>query len=871
MKLITYISLILALFNCHDIYAQTEPKMVIQARVVDGKVLLNWYPNDVTVWRNSLESGYTISRENLSGTNAGFAPQRIVTRNQEWFKANVRSEDGVLYPIGEILYNPDFSIPGSDNADGWSVKYNYIVYESTLDNKVASAVGLGFVDSTIIKGGKYRYTITSTQSNIAQSITILVDDGNQIQEPEKFYKEFSFPGGNSLSEMNELSKPFVLKSIVGKARPMLDSVVLRWAPTTPEIWRQAMKDGYDIYKLDTTGQPIKLTTVFPWHESRFKSIDVNDSLSLLAASFIQDKGLPRKMENENFYEKASMESNYLGFALMMADRSATAANILGLRYVDHDVKRGEVYNYQIRSKNLNSNLPPNDIRVENNYEPLFAPEGFSILKKEKVVTLQWLANSAMSKYGSYIVERAIAGDSVFHVITNPPLVFVKEPSVTQTYYQFIDSLPNVQKVYRYRVKGSNAFGEWSEYAYSLGYALDRTPPVPVEIKRGDYQEDSIRLRISWKLPVPHSDTKYHQVLLADNPDYNYGAVSGELSPKDTVFYFSVKNMDTDRPFYFKVMSMDSSGNQAMSILRYVSVPDLEKPFSPENFKVSIDTTGVIQASWSPSKSKDVTGYYVYYSNDDGTDLTVLNDYLHKDTTYSWTIPLNTLTKNIYIGVKAEDDNYNRSPISEIVTLRRPDKIAPPKPFLSRAFLDTGYRVYLSWKKSSAKDVEKYFIYRKIKKDTASKWMILDSLSNTELEYYDDKFPDDCQMEYALKAIDDFHNISELSNTIPVNIPFPADKYAIDLKEVGVSGNMMIKMNWSLLNPKDPGLSTPYSYELFRSVGNDELTFYKTLEKSENNFSEKVDAKNVLYNYAIRVKFNNNKAGALSEVKSILIK
>jgi hypothetical protein len=68
MKLITYISLILALFNCHGIYAQTEPKMVIQARVVDGKVVLNWYPNDVTVWRNSLKSGYTISRENVSGS-----------------------------------------------------------------------------------------------------------------------------------------------------------------------------------------------------------------------------------------------------------------------------------------------------------------------------------------------------------------------------------------------------------------------------------------------------------------------------------------------------------------------------------------------------------------------------------------------------------------------------------------------------------------------------------------------------------------------------------------------------------------------------------------------------------------------------------
>lgn len=119
-------------------------------------------------------------------------------------------------------------------------------------------------------------------------------------------------------------------------------------------------------------------------------------------------------------------------------------------------------------------------------------------------------------------------------------------------------------------------------------------------------------------------------------------------------------------------------------------------------------------------------------------------------------------------------------------------------------------------------------------------------------------------------MDDFHNISELSNAIPVNIPFPENKYAVSLKDVGAAGNLNVKMNWSLMNPKDPGLSMPYSYEVFRSSGNDELTYYKTLEKGISSFTDKVDAKNVLYNYAIRVKFENNKAGTLSEIKSILI-
>jgi len=870
MKKLNYLFIVLITIQLNNSLAQGDNKLIIRARANQSSIDLNWFPSEPLNWKTGLSSGYSISREVMNGNSSSFPVKNIIPHSKEWFKVNVQPEAGTLFPIGEILYNPDFNLPSTAESETWTIKYNYVVYESTINQGVANATGLGFTDSTVVGGLTYKYTIKHNQSGQINSITLIAKVGEEVQAPADFKPDFTFPDGQSLGDMYSLSQPFVLKAIIGKAKPNLDSIILRWGPTTAEIWRTAMRDGYDIYRIDSTNISKKIATVFPWNESQLKSIPSNDSLALLAGSFVYNKGLAQQMENENFFEQANMTNNMHGFALMIADRSSLAADILGLRYVDRDVIVGETYIYEIKTKNLRPNLPVSDIRVTNYFEPILAPEGFKIIKGEKVATLQWSANSEITNYGSYVVDKVTAKDSVWQSLTPTPLVFIKDPTVVQNYYQFTDSLETNNVVYRYRVKGSNAFGEWSEYAYGLGYGLDRTPPESVEIISGQYEEDSNRLRISWKLAKDQSDLKYHQVLLSNDKDYNYAAISVELPPTDSVFYYDVKDLDKDRSFYFKVMSMDSSNNQTESILRYVSIPDHEKPITPENFHATIDTLGNILVSWSPSQSKDVEGYYIYYSDNDETELTLHNSYLHKDTAYTWNIDLNTITKYIYIGVKAEDDNYNKSNITDIIRLRRPDKIPPPKPFLTQAILDEEEKVYLSWKNSSATDVVKYEIYRKDNKDSLSILKLIDTISSEEVEYYDLNYPTKTQLSYAIKAVDDFNNISELSNALPINIPFPKNKYNVNFHKLLANKGMSVEMEWNKLDKKTIENQMNYKYQLFRSVGNEELQFFKEFNESENTFKDNVDLKNVLYNYAIRVKFDEERFGALSDVKSIII-
>lgn len=844
-----------------------DPAIILNTIVSESDVLVSWYPTDPAAWKEGLTSGYTLTRETISGGGGSFSPVRTMLRDSLWFRDNVKEGDGVLLAVRGIIYGDNFLRRSNRQND--ELQYNYIVYESTTDIRIAEATGLGFEDKNTEKGATYRYTVKHNKSGQTTSITIQCVNDERMQEPEDYRHVFHWPDGNSLSDMLEQSEPFVLEAIVGKARPKIDSVMLRWAPTTIGIYRNALVDGYEIWRTKGSEKPVLLTTVKPWSEDRFHSIPLTDSLALLAASIVKNKGIPQGIAELDMYDKASVETNYFSFALHIADRSPLAADVLGLRYVDQEAEFGITYRYEIRTKQLQPNFPVPDIWVTNEFEPLLGPEGFKIIKEDKMVTLQWLAKSDMTNYSAYVIERLNPGDSVYQVLTPTPLVFIQHSEQKMFYNNFIDSVQN-GIVYQYRIKGVNAFGEWSDYAYGRGFGLDITPPDPVSIVSGAFQPDSSRIRIAWTLPPDATDTKYHQILLSEDIQYNYSAVSGELPPTDSVFYLDLKGMDTDRPFYFQVMSVDSSGNQSTSIMKTVVVPDYDRPEPPTNFKAIIDSTGLVTATWSPSISKDVTGYYIYYANQSGFSLTMINDYLHKDTVYTWSLPMNTTTKNLYVGVKAEDDNYNKSFITDIITIRRPDTIAPVRPFVHNIEL-VDESVYLDWKKSSSNDVEKYLVYRRFLSDTSQLWSLIDSVDMATLTYTDKSITFGGYVQYTVKAVDDFGNMSEFSKEVQVRVPFPSGKFVPILSKLTLSKDKSVTVNWEYDTKNHAQLDKSYTYQIFRSTGSQESLLYKEIVGDNSSFSDTDLQPGVLYNYAVRVRYDNGWTSELSEVKSILIK
>ncbi|MFZ1358209.1 MAG: hypothetical protein WAS28_06950, partial [Saprospiraceae bacterium] len=63
----------------------------------------------------------------------------------------------------------------------------------------------------------------------------------------------------------------------------------------------------------------------------------------------------------------------------------------------------------------------------------------------------------------------------------------------------------------------------------------------------------------------------------------------------------------------------------------------------------------------------------------------------------------------------------------------------------------------------------------------------------------------------------------------------------------------------------------YKFEIFKSIGSQELALYKELSPAEFGMTDMEVVAGVLHNYAVRIRYDNDWTSSLSEVKSIIIK
>jgi len=120
-------------------------------------------------------------------------------------------------------------------------------------------------------------------------------------------------------------------------------------------------------------------------------------------------------------------------------------------------------------------------------------------------------------------------------------------------------------------------------------------------------------------------------------------------------------------------------------------------------------------------------------------------------------------------------------------------------------------------------------------------------------------------------VDDFGNRSANSNVGQVFVPFPSDKFVPKLNLPAKNINNEVEVSWQKESQEIKGKNIGYKYLLYRSVGSQDVMFYKEVPSTEFKVADDSVTPGVLYNYAVRVKYDNGWAGDLSEVKSLLIK
>jgi len=143
------------------------------------------------------------------------------------------------------------------------------------------------------------------------------------------------------------------------ARAHKDSVVLRWAPSSPAAWKLLNQYGYKVerYTIMRNGQTIApkpmivlANVVKPAGQEKWQAWMEKDDMVAVDAQAIFGEEFTidaRKSGIMEIYQKVrELESRY-SFGLFAADLSAKASELSGLRWVDMNVKEDEMYLYRV--------------------------------------------------------------------------------------------------------------------------------------------------------------------------------------------------------------------------------------------------------------------------------------------------------------------------------------------------------------------------------------------------------------------------------------------------------------------------------------------------------------------------------------------
>ena len=794
----------------------------------------------------------------------------VYPKDTAWFSAQDNfADNGYLEIIGSLLHDEKLQYDADTIMNSKDVRFNYLVYEAQMfDNIAANAVGLMFVDSTTEVGKMYQYSLSATNGNYATSITMDTTVGRWNNFEYDF--NFRFPTNSSLTYMTERFGNEPTDFIPLMLKPYGDSVVLRWGTNHPELHYKTLEMGYKILRTDENGNRDTIAFVKPYaREQMSAELVKNDSMALVAAQLLYGNKDYTPQDATQF--DADYRNNY-SFSLYAADRSALAANILGLRYVDKDVEVGKFYTYKLYTEATDFPFATSAETVENLPVLNNQPKSFVVEAGDKVIVLKWDKYENQRNFSAYILERSDDGGQTFESLTAAPLIFLEDERIPTEEFSYKDSVYVNDVEFTYRLQGIDAFADLSYYAELKAMAKDLTPPDEAQLDTVFFNAVGRNIEINWfALPYAPEDFAGYQVMMGNTMDGAFQNISGILPPTATFYeYKNDTTFDGQTAHYFKIATLDKSGNRAESVARYAHIPDLKAPEAPTELEGFIDENGIVTLAWTHSPDKDVAGYFVYFANSPNDEFSPMNKRPINANIFYDTIPVNSLNEKIYYAVAAEDLLDNRGKVSEMIALSRPDVVPPLRPIMN-AVEANNEGVEVSWNASPSTDVVRYEVNRRNR--GATEWAMLDTVSAfAELSFTDDNMIVGKIYEYAVRAIDDADLYSDYAFPRQGQQNFGGTAVMIQNLNLQFDESQnKISLTWEFQPPMQvPENSQDYYFYIYKSYGGEVI---KELSRTDSNvftFTDDEIETGVLHNYAIQVVFDTGHSGKVSEVQSIEI-
>jgi uncharacterized protein len=260
----------------------------------------------------------------------------------------------------------------------------------------------------------------------------------------------------------------------------------------------------------------------------------------------------------------------------------------------------------------------------------------------------------------------------------------------------------------------------------------------------------------------------------------------------------------------------------------------------------------------------VLGYRVLRANSDEHEYAQLTGLVLRDTSFTDTVEVRTLTRSVYYKLATVSRTYRNSFQTPPLVLKRPDLVAPSAPVFTRVFVDE-HRVQLSWAASSSDDVRTQVLLRSSESDTA--WREIARMAPAIESYIDSTGTPGEAFLYHLEVVDEAG--LRARTDVPVNArPFDS---GVRPAVTGVraeydSAKSVITVTWSYA----PRAGEKHHYVIFREAGGYTLSAVATVPGGETRFIDTALRTRGPYMYRIKVEAAGGAESVLSNPAMVIV-
>ena len=270
-------------------------------------------------------------------------------------------------------------------------------------------------------------------------------------------------------------------SLVIKAISKSDgsNVYIRWVPLNYETFQQGNNHGYSIIRrtIAVNGTRLSLadqhnSTIYldslllPLPEMDWEDMaDTSDFAGVAAGAIHGEDFEVDSLSGSDVvkaYSQTTERQNRFGFGLFAADQSFDIAENMALGFIDSTAISGELYLYRIvplGTDSLQYVRNGSTRAILDSVLTLPVPEAIVAFPGDRMVQISWSNEEIIGYYTGYIIERSADNGSVFSSVNDLPLVQTVQEGLESRQMHFLDSLPNNDDLFVYRVRGKSPFGD----------------------------------------------------------------------------------------------------------------------------------------------------------------------------------------------------------------------------------------------------------------------------------------------------------------------------------------------------------------------------------------------------------------------------